>query len=634
MTTAQRELDPAAPAGPSHTGAPGWDGRDLALGVLLGIGVGLAIQLLASLVGEWPIFQGRFHGPDPYMRLNRVLECQGGSGCPGGLYPRSNSPFGETLHWPFLQDWLLIGLAAPFRVFMDRRGAIEAAAYLLGPLLQLGAVTAVLLAARPLSRGRAWVLAGVFMSCQLWVVLAFAPSRPDHHGLQLLFFLVAMAAAIRLLARGPSDRATMALGIALGGGLWVSVEGLATVTVPLLALGLRWVWEGGRPWARTNALAAFCCAGVLVLGLWLDGPSSGLWAVEYDRFSVVHVGVIAGMATFWAVTLALASEKMAMARLVWCAGGAASLAGVLAWTFPGFYGGPLVDVDPRIIPIWLDQVAEYVPLPESGAGVLVLGIGSAMLAVPTAAAALWAGEEGERWAWGLVIGALAWFGLLGLVHGSRWSYYAQVLTPIPFAWLAGRVFEAGRGLGRPFLRAAANVGIVVVLALAVPVGVATARASKPGPAGGGLPGSLTDRAPVACPHAELREFAATLPPPGESGRAILATIWWGPEILYRTDLHVIATPYHRNADGILASFDIMRATDETEIAGRLEERGIGLIALCMGEGWAPLLDPVPPGSLYERLRQGDEPRFIRPLELPGALADRYRLWRVETGAGS
>ena len=36
---------------------------------------------------------------------------------------------------------------------------------------------------------------------------------------------------------------------------------------------------------------------------------------------------------------------------------------------------------------------------------------------------------------------------------------------------------------------------------------------------------------------------------------ILAFIFYGPEILYRTGYEVLATPYHRNAQGILDAYE-------------------------------------------------------------------------------
>ena len=120
----------------------------------------------------------------------------------------------------------------------------------------------------------------------------------------------------------------------------------------------------------------------------------------------------------------------------------------------------------------------------------------------------------------------------------------------------------------------------------------------------------------------------------EPGTIILAPIFWGPEILYRTELDVVATPYHRNSQGILASRDIMRARDDMEIGERLRARGIRYIALCRTGSWLPLLPGATEGSLHSRLLRGEAPRFLQRVELSGPDAERYGVWRVELDRGA
>jgi hypothetical protein len=591
----------------------------------LGVSCAALIQALASLVGGWPFFDGSFRGPDSYMRLNRVLECGGGPGCPGGLFPRSNAPFGEVLHWPLLQDWLLMGIAAPFQLFLPPKAALETAGYLLGPILQIGAIAAVLWASRPLVAGRAWILSGVFLTTQLWVLQAFAPSRPDHHGLQALFFLLAVAGAIRLLVRGPGRVEEAVTGLGVAGGLWVSVEGLATVTVPLLVLGLRWIGTGERLWVLVNARVSSWCVLLLGVAVLVDGPQAGRLAAVYDRISVVHLIGFAGAALFWWGIHAVGVGRTAGRRLMWCSGGLALLVSGLSVPFPGLIRGPLADVDSRIVPIWLDHVAEYVTLPESGPRVLVMGIGSLVLALPTAWMAYRREGPGVRWGWGLILGAMMWFGALGLFHGARWAYYVSLLVPIPYAWLTSRVFSVAGTARSKMAKAAAEVGVVAVLALGIPLAVALS-----GP--GTTPATSTDAFAVACPERELHRVLAAASP-GRPGAAMLAPLWWGPEIIYRTRLDVISTPYHRNHAGILASRDMMLAQDEDGALRRLEARGIEYVLICRGQEWSPALDEVLDGSLFGRLQRDDPPAFLEPVALPEGLADRYGLWRLSRPRG-
>ena len=116
----------------------------------------VAFLLVQSILtfGFWFNGFGGFSGPDPYMRLARVLECKGGFTCSGGLFPRSNVPFGEVLHWPFFLDRLILALSAPFQFVTDFKTSVVVAGYLIGPLLGLVTFLALTASARHLLKTR------------------------------------------------------------------------------------------------------------------------------------------------------------------------------------------------------------------------------------------------------------------------------------------------------------------------------------------------------------------------------------------------------------------------------------------------------------------------------------------------
>ena len=572
---------------------------------------------MAARLGDWPAFDGRFAGPDAYMRLVRILEC-GGGGCPGGLLTRSNAPFGEVLHWPHVLDGVIVAIATPLGLWMPWREAVATAGYLTGPTLEAMALVVVLLAARTLVGRPAWMFAGVFLAGQLWVSWAFAPGRPDHHGMQALFFLAAVAAVSRLLVRPPSRGAEVALGLAVGAALWVSVEGLVTVTLPLVALGLRWVWTGDRKDAVSVGRVHLWATLLLLGAVLVDGPEAGRWMIVYDRVSLAHVALLAAGAGVWTV-LGRAPDLTSVGRRVAAlAVGGAGAALLLTLAFPGLPRGPLTDVDPGIVPIWLDQVAEYVPfLRRATPGALLEALLPVVLALPITLVLAVRSRGGHRWAWGLVSGCLIWFSVLGLFHGSRWSYYVHPLIPLAWCGLLDAVFRWGRRMDHPLLRATSNVGAVAALL----VGPLVVVAAVSGPA--------SSDATVAVEGCTAEPLVRMLADVGEPGAIVLAPVFWGPEILYGTELDVVATPYHRNAEGILASRDIMGAEDEAEIGARLRARGIRYVALCRTGAWLPLLVGETERSLHRRLVRGDAPGFMEAAELSGPAADRYGVWRVE-----
>jgi hypothetical protein len=156
-----------------------------------------------------------------------------------------------------------------------------------------------------------------------------------------------------------------------------------------------------------------------------------------------------------------------------------------------------------------------------------------------------------------------------------------------------------------------SVGIFGGLAL---VGSAVAGDSEVGSAYDG---------DVRCPLKEITPILAE-----HDTTVVATTIWYGPEVLYRTDHGILAGPYHRNAQGIvdLHRFFVARPGESLAIA---EERSIGLILLCpSGMEYEFAAEEAGPESLDAALRAGDLPAWISPVALPEELDDRFMLFEV------
>ena len=125
-----------------------------------------------------------------------------------------------------------------------------------------------------------------------------------------------------------------------------------------------------------------------------------------------------------------------------------------------------------------------------------------------------------------------------------------------------------------------------------------------------------------------------MPPSARSdeGATVVAPIWWGPEIMFRTDLDVVATPYHRNHTGILASRDIMASTDDVDLLGLLHRREVRYVAVCRVAPWSPLLTDPDPRTLFSRLIENEPPTYLRPIPLGPEFQERYGFWAVDGGA--
>jgi hypothetical protein len=129
------------------------------------------------------------------------------------------------------------------------------------------------------------------------------------------------------------------------------------------------------------------------------------------------------------------------------------------------------------------------------------------------------------------------------------------------------------------------------------------------------------------PTIELAQFleSARFPAP----QRILTEIDLSAELMYRTPHETIATPYHRNRDGILDDFHVMEAQDDAVAEAILRRRGVTLILVC------PTLDESKTyydvgtsGTLYERLMKNRPPGWLKQVELPASLREDFQLWAV------
>ncbi len=439
----------------------------VAFAVLIGIAFLFGVQALRIAIGAAPPLDGTLDGADSYMRLVRVLECHGR--CPGGLVLRSNAPFGEVLHWPFLEDWLLLGIAAPLRLVLPFRQAVVVAGYLWGPLLSILLVIGLVrIAARLVPTEFLW-LVGLLLPTGLWVLLGFAPPAVDHHGFMALLFVLAVAAALPALS-GEEDtgRAAVWTGIAVGVGMWESIEVLAAA-VPLVgALGVQWIVRGRPGLARFHRTLFAVATLVLVVALFIDGPKPHRFAAEYDRLSIVHVLLFALVTTFW-VGAAAVPSRTALRRALLAALGLVAVVGLTIVVFPAFARGPHALTAPELFPLWIECNHEFRPVLKHPVVMQVITLGPLLAVLPFCALRTARGAMSDRMLWGFLLAAYLWFGALAAFEQIRWTYYLHSLYPIALAALLAVLLKAARSLRPGVVVALAQVMMVVLFLLAPPL---------------------------------------------------------------------------------------------------------------------------------------------------------------------
>jgi hypothetical protein len=292
--------------------------------------------------------------------------------------------------------------------------------------------------------------------------------------------------------------------------------------------------------------------------------------------------------------------------------GVTAVSAAVVALFPRFYRGPFADVDPRIVPIWLDSVAEFRPLlrsPTSWAFSVPI-LATTAICVP--ALVYWSRRAAHRRAWAFMLVSCLFFAPLPFLQ-VRWGTYTQTLFVLPTAALIALVWARLDHWPFSVWRALAKAGLVLVcfyfLILSAFVVDSLANTKKP------QEGARQDSLAAMCKYLNTAE-------PWQGRRARIVThLFWGGEILYRTHHEVIATPYHRNAAGILDTHNILTADTDDKALALVRQREIDLILLCpeSTEGRDYLGSEEAP-TFYRRLRDGRLPPWCRPVDLPAELS--------------
>lgn len=539
---------------------------------------------------------------DDATRMVLVRGLLGGKGWFDQFLSRLQPPVGVYLHWSRLIDgglagliWLAEKVTSPIRA--------ELAARFAWPLMWIfPAVLSGLAIAQKLGERGAVVACAILMPLTMRLYIQFVPGRVDHHNIQIVLILGAMAAALHA-GRRPAWASVS--GAATGLGLAIGLESLIFHAIVGASFALRLAKD--RDEAKVVSTYGLSLAATTVLVFCIETPP---WRWSLSFCDEIGLNLVVGAAAA-GLGVALAAALSSRAR-PWVRIALVGLAGAIALALylgldPQCVHGPFVALDPRVRPFWFDRIQEVqswrstIRTDRAGltrqAVMAVLGIAGAGL--------LWA-RPGRRTDAGVIFVALCVIAAtLTTISARRMeAYLFWFSTPV----LAAAVSVVATRWFRD--RLLPTVLATVVLSPSVLAGAtiwSENRAfGRPPPA----PRSATGRCFATRAYIHL----AALPP-----GLVISETDLGPFILAWTRDEALAAPYHRMSIGILAAHDVLAASP-----GRAEALARAWRATYIVD-CPPYPMNVGPESLGRALRRGEVPGWLETLTPGGEVLQIYRL---------
>src|SRR5438270_3259340 len=196
---------------------------------------------------------------DDNMRIMQVRALLHGQGWYDLRNYRLNPPAGANIHWSRLVDLPIAGLILGLETFLDASHA-ERLAVAVAPLLPLLLLMfSLALTARRLIDPRAYPLALLSLFFCGTTTGMFMPQRIDHHGWQLAFLALSMAA----IADPQRIRGGLTLGVATALSLAIGLEMIVYLAMAGAAVTLFWVADESEL-TRLRAYAVALGAGTTI----------------------------------------------------------------------------------------------------------------------------------------------------------------------------------------------------------------------------------------------------------------------------------------------------------------------------------------------------------------------------------
>jgi hypothetical protein len=545
---------------------------------------------------------------DDNMRMMQVRGLLHGQGWFDLRQYRLNPPFGANIHWSRLVDLPIAGLMLLLQPFLGGAAA-ERWAVGIAPLLPyLLLLFSLALTVRRLIARRAFPLALAAIVFAGSTNGRFMPERIDHHGWQLAFIALAIAA----IADPKRLRGGLVLGLATALSLAIGLEMLIYLAIAGAAMVLFWIDdrdEADRLRGYAMVLAGGTALAYLAFASYANrGPICDALSLVWLSDALLGGALLYGLA--W---LSPADWKR---RLMLAVAAGVAVAAFHALMWPHCLHR-LEGVSPEVDRLWLSHVREARPIYRHGWVIATL-----TLALPITGAIGWgllawvkrADRESLRRTVAAALPGLV--ATLLLFWQTRTGPAAQMLaipgavalvwTLVPIVWSSR--YPAVRILGVAAVVVAGLGGAVPWAMNYVPQKKRTASEAAIDKANR-LCNSLWGFHPIA------------LQPRG----VVFTFIDYGPRLITVTHHDSIAGPYHRNGQQIADVMNAFRG-DADQAHALIAKYRSNYLLTCPNSSTTTIFMSETPKGFYAQLQRGQVPKWLTPIALPKD--SPFRMWRV------
>lgn len=579
---------------------------------------------------ESAILHGALVDSDDVVHLVRVIDWLKGQDWFDPILHRLAPPEGVAIHYSRLAELPLAALVWPLHKMGLSYTAAATLVAAIGPLVLLGVFFVALRWVAEALVPRDWARFSAFPALFASpIMLQFSPGRVDHHGLSLIFMLMALGCIVRLM-RDPA-----ALKWALGGGFFLAFgQAIALETLPWLLLFSGWmgVWltMKGKGLALPAVLFGLSLYVFSYLFLAASVSQEAFYETNLLAFSWLYVLIAGGIACAL-VVVALASQ----APWPWFRFMAAVLSvGVFGFVFlsafPELSAGPYGGMNKELAEIILGNINEAASFfaKASGYGDLLTYLPIPVLGL---LASLWMAERArgdDVWPWTFLSLLIVAATFLVIVYQVRVAFYACLFSLVPLTaffregLMRARETFHGRKLAATELFLLLLVGPIVGVLLPA---LADGRSFNKGV----LLFPVKPTADRTCFPDGLIQMLNLPSTYGDRPRLIMNSMNEGSTILFHTPHQALAAPYHTNVKGNLDSAHFFKTQNPQEAEKIVRARGAELVLMCgnlarlyrndpesahFGQDGSPIESAEQ--TFAQQLVSGKTPSWLKRVEMP------------------